>query len=209
MSGEVLGGEPVGQLHQHFRRPRFTAVEAADQMIERLRLADDLHRLGLGERPRVRQLPKVAAIPIEVGDRFLGPHEHDDALASLVACADGHHAHARRGGRKGPVVLQDVGVVRQRLRLADVVAEHVLGGRHAGRLREVIHKRAQELGFRRPFTHEPGEFLVVACPRGWGFRCGRCLGREARGGCQHRRGGNRSAGRQHSPFVRHPWIHPG
>ena len=43
----VFGGQAIGQLHQHFGRAGFGAVQAAHQVIDGLGFGDDLARLRL------------------------------------------------------------------------------------------------------------------------------------------------------------------
>ncbi len=45
----VFGRQAIGQLHQHFRRAGFGAVQAAHQVIDRLGFRDDLARLRVAE----------------------------------------------------------------------------------------------------------------------------------------------------------------
>ncbi len=137
--GRILCRDPVCQLHEHFRRPDFAAVQAARQVIERLRFRDDGFRLRIGETARIGQLPEVRAVLLEVLDRLVRPDEDDDEIPAFVALADGLDLHARRFGGERAVVGEDVCVVRQLVRLADVMAEDVLRARNAGHLGQMIH----------------------------------------------------------------------
>ena len=86
----------------------------------------------------------------EVLDVLVRRHPDDDQLASFVRLADRLDLHARRRRRERAVVLQDVGVVGQLRRRADVVAEHVLRRRDPRHHRQVIDQRAAEVRRRRP-----------------------------------------------------------
>ena len=134
-------------------------------MIDRLGLGDDLLRLRVGERARVGELREIARDTVS---RFLidssAPTKTTTQLAAFVALADRHDLDARRRRRQRAVVLQDVGVVGQLLRRADVVAEHVLGRRDAGHFGQVIDQRAHELRPGRPFLDRAGEVRIVVRP---------------------------------------------
>src|SRR5690606_15942500 len=66
-----------------------------------------------------------------------------------------------RRGVERPVVLQDVGVVGELRRGADVVPEDVFRHRDAGDLRKVIDQGADEVRLRRPLLHRFREILVL------------------------------------------------
>ena len=157
----VLDRDAKRQLHQHLRRPDLAAVEAARQVIDRLGPGDDVLRLCVADRPRVGELRQVAAIRLQVLDRLIRADEDDDEVAPFVARADGDHLDARRGGGEGAVVREDVCVVGQFLRFADVVAEDVFRRRHPGPFGQVIHQRAAELRFGGPLPDRAGKVRIV------------------------------------------------
>ena len=160
----VFRDEPIGELHQHLGRPDLAAVQSARQVVERLRPGDHLGRLRRRDGPRVRQLSKVGPVLLEVSDRFVRSDEHDDQVAAFVALADIHDLDARRRRRQRAVVLEDVRVVGQLLRLADVMAQHVFRRRKTSHFGQMVYERAAELRPSRPFFHQTGEFRIVTNP---------------------------------------------
>ena len=157
----ILGGEPIGQFHQHLRRSHLAAVETADQVIDRFRAGNDLRGSIGRDRSRIGELSQGDPVRVKIPDRFVRAHEHDDELASFVASADRRDVDAGRRVGEGAVVPQDVGVVGQLSRLADVMAEDVLRRRNARSLGQVIDERAHELGPGRPLPDRAGEVGIV------------------------------------------------
>jgi hypothetical protein len=158
----IFDRHPIRQLHQHLGWTDLAAVQAARQVVDRLRFGDDLGRLAGGDRPRIGEPGQIAAIRVEVRDRLVGPDEHDDEVASLIARADRGDLDARRGGRERAVVLQDIGVVGELFWLADVVAEDVFGARNAGGFGQMVYQWAAELGPGGPLLHKPSKLRVVS-----------------------------------------------
>ena len=156
-----LSHEAIGELHQHFRRTRFAAVQAAHQVIVRLRILDELLHLRIGESARVGELRQVRPVLREVLEVVFRRHPDDDELASFVRLADRLDLHARRRLRQGAIVLQDVGVVGELRRRADVVAEHVLRRGNPRHERQMVDERAAEFRRSRPVGVEFGEFRVL------------------------------------------------
>ena len=122
-----LGREPVGQLHQHLRRPGLAAVQSAHQVILRLGRRDQLPDLGRRAAARIRDAREVVAVLRQVPDVLVRRDPDDDELAIFVGPADRLERDAAgQRRRQRAVVLQDVGVVGELRRGADVIAEHVL-----------------------------------------------------------------------------------
>src|SRR5262249_61218109 len=84
----IFDVQAIDQLHQHFGRPGFAAVQPAHQMIDRFRLGDDLPRLVFGDLARVGELGEVAAIGLDVFDRLFIGDDHDQTLAPFVRLSD-------------------------------------------------------------------------------------------------------------------------
>ena len=157
-----LGREPVGQLHQHFRRPGLAAVQPAHQVILRPGRRDQLTDVGRRAAARIRDACEVVAVLRQVLDVFVRGDPDDDELAVFVGLADGFELDAaghRR--RQRAVVLQDIGVVGELRGGADVIAEHVLRRGHAVHLRQMVDQRADEIRLRRPLLDRLGEVLVL------------------------------------------------
>ena len=100
--------------------------------------------------------------------------QHDEDLPAFVGRADGRDLDARRGRGQRPVVAIEICGVRQPARGADVIAEDVLGRRHAVRERQVVHQGAGELRGGRPLLHQGGEVRVL----GWNLGALRRGGRD-------------------------------
>ena len=156
-----LGREAVGQLHQHFGRAGLAAVQAAHEVIVRLRRRDELLDLVLAQAARIGDLREVVAVLLQVLDVVVRRDPDDDELASFVGLADRLDLHARRGRGQRAVVLQDVGVVGQLVRRADVIAEHVFRRRNPLDDRQVIDQRADEVRLGRPLLHRLFEVRVL------------------------------------------------
>ena len=89
----ILDGDAVRQLHQHLRGPDLAAVQAARQVIDRLRFRDDVLRLCLGELPRIGTPPTCIsncwrnwAGPTKC---LLLPVENRPSLAAVMAVLSG------------------------------------------------------------------------------------------------------------------------
>ena len=150
MSGGVLGGEAVGELHQHLGRPEFGAVQASGERVDGLGLGDDLFGLLIGEAARVGEASEILLIGVEIFDGVFGADENHDGLAAFFGFADVDDFDSRGFFGEGAVVAQDVGVVGEFFGFADVVAEDVFRRGNCGGLGEVIDERAHELGPGRP-----------------------------------------------------------
>jgi hypothetical protein len=173
--------EPVDQLHQHLGGTGFAAVKPSHEVVVRPGRGNQLFDLIRRQPARVGNLREVVAIALQAGHVLVGRHPHDDQLAILVGFADRFHCHARRRGRERTVVPEDVGVVGQLARRANVIAENVLRHRYTRDARQVIHERADEIRLRRPLLDGPGEILVLR------LRGVACLGDRLLGGNRHRR----------------------
>ena len=156
----LVGGQPVGQLHEHLRRAGLGAVEAGHDVVDRLGLGDHLLRLLLGQLPRVGELREARAVALEVGDRLGGGDGDHHQRPALVRGADLDDLDPRRRRGERAVVAEDVLVVREPLRLAHVVPDDVSRRGDAGDERKVVHQRAEELGPGGPLAHEAGELGV-------------------------------------------------
>ena len=156
-----FGGQAVHQFHQHLGWPGLAAVQAAHEVIVRLRRRDELGDLRLGQPARVGNLRQVVAVLLQALDVLVRRDPDDDQLAVLVGLADRFDPDAWRGGGERAVVLQRIGVVGELAGRADVITEHVLGRRHARHLWQVIDERADEVRLRRPLLDELGEVFVL------------------------------------------------
>ncbi len=157
-----LGREPVGQLHQHFRRASLAAVQPAHQVILRFGGRNQLSDVGRRAAARISDAGEVVAVLRQGLDVLVRRDPDDDELAVFIGLADGFNLDAAGdGGRQRPVVLQDVGVVSELRGRADVIAEHIPRRGHAVHLRQMVDERADEIRLRRPLLDRPGEVLVL------------------------------------------------
>ena len=131
-------------------------------MVVRLCRRDQRADLRVGHAARIGDLREVVAVVLEILDVLLGRHPDDDELAVFVRLADRLDLHARRCLRERAVVLEDVGVVRQLRRRADVVPEHVLRRRNSRRRAEVIDERTAELRPLCPLDVELREVFILS-----------------------------------------------
>src|SRR6185437_534638 len=93
---------------------------------------------------------------------------------------------------KRSIVFENIGVVGELGRRADVVAEHVLRGRNPGDERQMVDERAAVVGASRPLGVELGKLRVLLLVRV--ARLGdRLLGSQSRGG-----GADCGGGEQHA-----------
>lgn len=90
-----------------------------------------------------------------------GSDDHDVDFAAFVRFANGQDFDAWGLGLERAVVAEGVGRAGQPAGNANVVAEHVLGGRDARREREVIDERREELRPRRPLFDQLRELGVL------------------------------------------------
>ncbi len=187
-----LRRQAVGELHQHFGRARLAAVETAHEVIVRLGVRNEVVHLRVGQTARVCELREVVPIVLEVLEVLLGRHPDDHELASLVRLhRQRFDLHARRRLGERAIVLQNVGVVRELGRRADVVAEHVLGRRDAGDERQVVDERASIPRLAGPLRIRLGELGILLLARVAGL-VHRLLRAEPRGGKTDDRGGKRT-----------------
>ena len=145
-----FGHQPIRQFHQHFRRTGFAAVQAAHEVVVRLRIGQHRLHLGLGHAARVGDLREVFPVLVEALHIRLRRDPDHDELTTFVGATDGFDLHPRRRCSERAVILQLIGVVRELARRADVVAEHIARGRDARHQWQVIHQRAAVLRIGEP-----------------------------------------------------------
>src|SRR5262249_20124109 len=122
---------------------------------------DGLLCLRLGKRSRVGEPSKIRPVLFEIPDGFLRPDEHNDQLTPLLGFADRLQPYPCRLGCEGAVIAQDVRVVCELLRLADVVPGDVFRVWYASDFGQMIHEWAQEVRSRGPLFHQPRELGIV------------------------------------------------
>ena len=185
----VLGHQAVRQLHQHLRRTRLRTVQTAHHHVHRLGLRDDLVCLGVAQAAGVGEPGHVLAIHVQSADVGLRRDQHDHRRPALFRLAGIDDLHPRGLVRQRPVILQEVFVVVELIRRADVVADDIArrGDRRGGR--QVIHQRAHEFGLRRPFLHMRREG-GIHCLAGVGLR-------DTQGRRHHRKGEHNNCKRTH------------
>ena len=156
----LFHGEPVGQFHQHLRRPGLGGVQSAGEHVDGLGLGDDLPGLIGGEPARIGEFGEVAFVRVQIADGLLVGDGDHQAFAAFIGGADGQQLDALGCGGERAIILAELGHLGELLGSAGVVAQDVLGGRHPRRLGQVVHQRAHEFGGRGPFLDQPGIFLV-------------------------------------------------
>ena len=156
-----LGDQTIRQFHQHFRRTGFTAVQAAHEVVMRLRIGQHRLDLGLGHAARVGDLREVFPVAVETLHVRLGRDPDHHQFATFIRAPDGFDLHARRRGRECTIVLQLIGIVRELPRRADVVAQHIARRRDTRHQRQVIHQRAAVLRIGQPLLVVLGERRIL------------------------------------------------
>ncbi len=179
--GRGLRREAIHKLHEHLGRPGLARMEPAHQVVVGLGRGDQLVDLCVGESARVGELGEVVAIVLEILDVVLRGDPNDDELAPFVGLADRLDFDARRRLGQRAIVLQNVSVVGELGRRADVVAEDVLWRGDAGDERQMVDEWAAVVRACGPLGVELGEFGVLLLMRIAGFGDG-LLGGKARNG---------------------------
>ena len=156
-----LRHQAIRELHQHLGRARLAAVQAAHEMIVRLGLRHDRAHLRFAHAARIGDLREVRAILRDIANVLVGRDPDDHELASFVGLSDGLDLHAWRRLRERAIVFQDIRVVREFRRRADVIAEDVLRRRDSRDAREVVDQRAAVLRLARPGCVEFRELFIL------------------------------------------------
>jgi len=157
--------EAIDQLHQHLGRARFTAVQSAHQVVLRLGGRDELFDLLRRQSAGIGELLQVRGVLREILDVLVRRDVDGDHVAAFVGLADDLHLHARCRFFERAVVLEDVGVVGQRVWRADVVAEDVLRRRDAFDERQMVDERTAVVRIAGPFLVELRELFVLSLLR--------------------------------------------
>ena len=105
----------------------------------------------VGKAARVRDAGKIFAILFQVRDGILRTNEYDDGVATFFGFADAQNLDAAGMRRQAVVVTKHICIICELFGRADVMAEHVLGGRHTGAGGKMVNQRAQELRLGGPF----------------------------------------------------------
>ena len=193
-----LGRDPIHQLHQHFARPGFPRVQSTHQVIVRLRLCDELPDLRFRFATRVGDLAEVCAILRELLHVRVGRYPHDDKLTTLVRLADRFDFDASGRRSECAIVFQLVGVIRELLWRADMIADDVFRRWNAGNNRKMVNERAAMFRILEPSFVVLLECRILLLTRIAGF-----------GGHQLSRGNLRERGERQSEKCGRSAVHGG
>ena len=157
-----VDGQPIDQLHECGRRPRFGRVDGAGDVVHRHRLIDELVRFGVvqADRARVGELGQPSAILGELAQVRFGRHRHGQHLPAFFGFPDRVHLHPRARLLDHPEVLIDLVRVGEFAWRAGDVAKHDLRRRHRFRGRKIVDERRGEERLRRVFLELLGIGLV-------------------------------------------------
>ena len=144
--GRVVDGEAIGQFHQRGRRAGLRRVDRAGDVVDRRRRRDQ--RFGLrvvhAEHARIGELRQARIVGLQVGEQRLVGDRDRDHVAAFLGLADAVYLHPRARRGEHVEVAIDVLRVRQHVRRAGDVAEHLGRRRHRGRCRQVVGQRRVE-----------------------------------------------------------------
>ena len=183
----VINRQSVCQLHQRRRRARLRRVNRSRNVVHRIRRVDQRLRLRVvhPQRARIGKLRQPLVVFLLRLQQALIGNGRGDHLAAFFRVADGDNLHARRARGQHAEVLVHVLCIRQHVRCAGYIAQHLHRCRHRLRGGQIVHQRRREV--------RPGGVLLDLRCVGLIDRLLRIAGhrgvqRRQPGGRRHRRG---------------------
>ena len=132
VSSSVAADELIDRLHQLLRAEHLGGMQAAVDPDDRLAVARELPRLVVGQPLGQCEPPGDVLVLLQVLVVLRRGDDRHQLVAALGGLADALHGHAVGVGVELAEELGELGVVRQHVVGADLMAEELLRGRDLG-----------------------------------------------------------------------------